>query len=141
MPDQTTEQVNFNRNPTGKGGFQDHPELINAGGRPKNQESFTYWINFFKNLTVEDFKNWQKEIPDNKRTVAANLAYARVVSALSSLKDFREIADRTEGRPTQQIRNSGSLNFDIKKVEEVIDNILNEPYDKHEPNYSQDLIA
>lgn len=31
-----TEQVNMNRNPEGKGGFGDHPELINAGGRPKN---------------------------------------------------------------------------------------------------------
>ena len=29
----TTEQV---PNPTGKGGFRDHPENINPGGKPKN---------------------------------------------------------------------------------------------------------
>jgi len=34
----TTEQVKEIPNPNGKGGFGDHPENINAGGRPKNQE-------------------------------------------------------------------------------------------------------
>ena len=33
---ETSEQVKWNPNPEGKGGFQDHPELINPGGRPKN---------------------------------------------------------------------------------------------------------
>ena len=141
MPEQTTQQVNYNRNPEGKGGFGDHPENRNAGGRETNQMSFTYWLNFFKQLTVREFKNWQKDTPEDKRTVAANLAYARVANALNSLKDFREIANRTEGRPIQQIRNSGGLDFNLKKVEEVIDKILNEPYDIPDQSFSQELIA
>lgn len=34
--EETSEQVKRIPNPTGKGGFQDHPELRNATGRPRN---------------------------------------------------------------------------------------------------------
>jgi len=128
MNDTTTEQDGKkefpNINPTGKGGFGDNPENINAGGRPKNQESFTYWLNYFKGLTVTEFKNWQVENPEDNRTVASNLAFQRIANALGNLKEFQEVADRTEGRSTQPIKHSGGLDFNLKKVEEVIDTIL-----------------
>jgi hypothetical protein len=130
MSDETTEQVldepkeKWNPNPEGKGGFQDHPELINPGGRPKNQESFTYWLNYFKNLSVIEFENWQVNNPKDKRTVAANLAFQRVYNALGDLPEFKEVADRTEGRAKQPIEHSGELDFSVRKLEGVIDDIL-----------------
>ena len=93
------------RNPKGKGGFTDHPEHINAGGRPKNQESFTYWMNYFKNMPIEEFLSWEKNNPEKNRTVASDLAYARMIKARSNLKEFQEIANRTEGMPRQVIKN------------------------------------
>lgn len=102
--DITTEQVDKNvPNPTGKGGFGDNPQNINAGGRPKNQESFTYWYNYFKNMTVTEFMSWEQDNPEAERTVAASLAYARMVSARKDLKAFQEIADRTEGKARQSV--------------------------------------
>ena len=90
-------------NPTGKGGFGDNPENINYGGRPKNEDSFTYWLNFFKSLTVEEFKSWERDIPEEDRTVVASIAYARMNAARSSLKEFKEVADRTEGKAPQSL--------------------------------------
>ena len=102
MDKPTSEQVVAVPNPEGKGGFKDHPENINAGGRPHNQESFVYWYGQFKNMTVEEFKAYEKTKPDGQRTVAESLAYARVVKARSDLKEFKEVADRSEGRPVQR---------------------------------------
>jgi hypothetical protein len=112
--DKQVKQLDYNRNPNGNGGFKDNPENINVGGRPKNQESFTYWMNFFKNLTLDEFAKWQLDNPKNKRTVAANLAIQRMVNAQDNLKEFREVADRTEGRPRQPIGIEGDLITRVK---------------------------
>jgi hypothetical protein len=96
-------------NPEGKGGFQDHPELINPGGRPKNQESFTYWMNFFKNLATDEFLGWLKNNPTSSRTVAADIAYTRVFNARKELDEFKEVADRTEGKAPQTVRHEGGF--------------------------------
>lgn len=120
MDNQTTEQVKIEEkripNPTGKGGFQEHPELINAGGRPKNQESFTYWFNFFKNLTGDELKQWALDNTPDNRTTAAHLAYMRIRNAEGSLKEFKEVADRTEGKPRQPIGIDGELISRVKVI-------------------------
>lgn len=36
MTEPSKQVKKWNPNPTGKGGFQDHPELRNNGGRPRN---------------------------------------------------------------------------------------------------------
>lgn len=104
---ETTEQVENKEkkvpNPSGKGGFADNPQNINAGGRPKNQESFSYWLNYFKNMTVKDFLNWLKDNPESERSVASELAYTRVFNARTDLPEFKEVADRTEGKASQPI--------------------------------------
>ena len=107
-------QKNDAPNPSGKGGFGDHPEHINAGGRPKNQQSFTFWMNYFKNLTTKELFNWELENPEDKRTVAADLAYARIIKSRNQLKEFQEVANRTEGLPRQTI--GMDLNGEIKTV-------------------------
>lgn len=91
------------RNPDGKGGFREHPENINAGGRPKNQERYGYWLEFFKDLSIEEFKKYKGEHPD--MSMAALGAYARVAKTIDELKEFQEVANRTEGMPRQVIKN------------------------------------
>jgi len=93
----------YNCNPTGKGGFGDRPEDINYAGRPDNENSFMYWMNYFKSLTVEEFKLWEDVVPEGERTMAANLAYFRVSKAHNNLDEFREVADRTEGKAPQSL--------------------------------------
>lgn len=87
-------------NPTGKGGFI-KGKSGNPGGRPKNAESFAYWYQTFKNMTVAELEKWTQDNPKENRTVAADLAYRRVFNAQKDLKEFQEVADRSEGRPKQ----------------------------------------
>ena len=94
-------------NPTGKGGFKDRPEDINAGGRPKNAESFAYWYGQFKNMSVKDLKSWQNDNPEDTRTVASDLAFVRVINARKDLREFQEVANRSEGMPKQSIETQG----------------------------------
>jgi hypothetical protein len=96
---ETTEQVKKIPNPEGKGGFQDHPELRNSGGRPKNNESFNYWYGVFKNMTVKELDDWQHANGPEIRTVAADLAFTRIYNSKTNLKEFKEVANRSEGVP------------------------------------------
>src|SRR5690554_6238553 len=102
----TTEQVHPNKlnppNPEGKGGFGDNPQNRNPGGW-KKEDSISYQYNFLLRLTVEQFKQWEKEHPENKRTVAQGLAYSAVLKARKELNYLKEVTDRTEGRPKQPI--------------------------------------
>lgn len=87
-------------NPTGKGGFGDNPQN-KANGRWKKENSQNYCLNYFLQLTVAELKVWEEENPEDKRTVAQSLAWARVVEARKELADYREVVDRTEGKPMQ----------------------------------------
>lgn len=71
----------------------------NPGGKPKNAQRFDYWYTQFKNMTVKEFRDYEKSKPDEQRTVAESVAYAAVIKARNDLKFLREVADRTEGRP------------------------------------------
>jgi hypothetical protein len=113
--EKTTEQVNdMNRNPEGKGGFGDNPQNINAGGRPKNAESFAYWYRQFKEMTVAQLESWQDNNPRETRTVASDLAFTRIINAKKDLKEFQEIADRSEGKAVQTMKHEGDLITGIK---------------------------
>lgn len=96
------------RNPEGKGGFKDHPDHINPGGRPKNQESYSYWLNYFKTLSIEEFQAYKKNNPN--MSMAALGAYARLMKSVEKLEEFKEVANRTEGVPKQQIELSSDKN-------------------------------
>jgi hypothetical protein len=95
-----TQPIKHIPNPTGKGGFV-KGKSGNPGGRPKNAESFAYWYQAFKNMTVGELEQWTKDNPKDTRTVAADLAYQRVFNAQNDLKEFQEVADRSEGKPKQ----------------------------------------
>jgi hypothetical protein len=114
-------------NPTGKGGFGDHPEHQNAGGRPKNLESFKYWMDFFKGLSVKEFMEYEITHPDSERTVACSLSYARVAGARKDLAEFNTVANRTEGMPKQHIDMDTDLTIKgAKEVSKTLQQILND---------------
>lgn len=96
----TTEQVDKEPpNPTGKGGFGDHPENRNPGGWRK-EVSFSYQYKRFMAMSINELETYA-HIPKDKRLVVEDLAYARVMDARKSLNDVKEITDRTEGKAPQ----------------------------------------
>jgi len=98
-----TKQVkDMNRNPTGKGGFSDYPQHRNDGAWKKT-ETFRYWFGVFKDMTVEELKTWEEDNPESKRSVASSLAYTRIVKAKKDIREFQEVANRSEGMPKQVI--------------------------------------
>ena len=103
----TTKQVRKAPNPSGKGGFAEHPEN-RSDGRWSSENSFTYWLNLFKAMSVEEFTKWEKKTPQSKRSVASSLAYARIANARTDLREFNTVADRTEGRPIQAVELTGA---------------------------------
>ena len=106
-------------NPEGKGGFQERPEDISRTGRPKNAESFSYWYRVFKDMTVKELKNWQNNNSEETRTVASDLAFTRIINAKKDLKEYQEIADRSEGKAVQTMKHEGDLITGIKV--EIVD--------------------
>lgn len=113
----TTQQV---PNPTGKGGFGDHPENRNPGGwKPENTLSYLY--KFFFNMDTEKYKSWLKEHPDH--TVAQELAWNAVAKARSEFKYLSEVTDRTEGKAVQNV------NMNVADVSAELDE-LESNYDK-----------
>lgn len=120
-------------NPIGKGGFAENPQNINAGGRPKNLESFVYWLNLFKSMSLVNFRMARDEFEGDQWTVAAEAAYIRIEEALKTdLSNFEAVADRTEGKAPQTIRHEGGL-FSNSKLEMVIIDV-NTDQPEAEPN-------
>lgn len=89
-----------NANPTGAGGFGDNPENRSSGHWDK-EESISYWYNKLLRMTDEEYDAWK---PANR---AQRIAHQRIVVASGgdelALKTTKEITDRTEGRPKQDI--------------------------------------
>ncbi len=87
-------------NPSGKGGFGDNPEN-RSSGRWSKDDSITYWYNKLLRMPPEEYDKWQP------KTLAERIAHNRLVNATGmdelALKATKEITDRTEGRPKQDI--------------------------------------
>lgn len=123
MKNSTTDQAKKrSNNPTGKGGFGDHPENISPGGwNPEN--TFSYQFNKFKNMTKKEFDEYKKTHPKSERTMAEALAYARVVEAQNKLRDFQEVANRTEGMPLQKNETDANIKlglYDQNKYQDLL---------------------
>ena len=104
----TTQQVTTPPNPTGKGGFGDHPENRNPGGWNK-EESISYQYNRLMRLSPEEFSSFKPA------TIAQQIALQRIKTAITNvgLLDTKEITDRTEGKAPQKLDISnpdGTLN-------------------------------
>lgn len=120
MNDQTTQPVRPAPNPTGKGGFGDHPENANPGGRPKNNERYGYWLDYFKNINEDEFRAYPDE---NKGTMsmACIAAYARISGTVKHLDEFKEVANRTEGQPKQTVEVEGGFFSENKMIIELVE--------------------
>lgn len=89
-------------NPTGKGGFKDHPE--NKGtGYWNSEDSIGFQYKKLIKMTIEEFKGWTKDYPEKERTIAQELAYQAVIQARKDLSYLKEVTDRTEGKAPQSI--------------------------------------
>ena len=118
--EKTTEQVRKAPNPTGKGGFGDHPEHRSNGTWDKNN-SLGYWLGFFKSISIPEFISYEKE---NDMTVACELAYHRISEARKGeLKEFQEIANRTEGKPKESVEHTGKIENILSQSQ--VDELLN----------------
>ena len=104
--DVTTKQVNddkpdMNRNPSGKGGFGDNPEN-RSSGRWDKDTSISYWYNKIGRMTAEELKAFKAE------TYFQRAALKRLEATVGTdedqaLRATKEITDRTEGKPKQDI--------------------------------------
>ena len=89
-------------NPTGKGGFGTNPQH-RSDGRWSKDTSVSYWYNKLGRMDNEEFNKFKPANPFQE------IAYKRVQAALSTadgelaLKNTKEITDRVEGRPKQDI--------------------------------------
>lgn len=115
----TSNQVKKAPNPTGKGGFVDNPQN-RSDGRWSKENSFSYWLNFFKAMKVTDFEVYKVNKPKEERCVAENLAFNRIVGASENLKEFQEVANRTEGKPMVSIDHTTGGEKLNNKIEWVI---------------------
>lgn len=99
---ETTNQVTTPPNPTGKGGFGDHPENRNPGGW-KKEDSYSYQLNLMDRMTVKEFKEWLNNHPEDERTMAQEKAYNAQLKSRKELAWLKEVTDRTEGKAQQHI--------------------------------------
>lgn len=124
---QDIKQVDMNRNPSGKGGFGEHPENINRDPKIlKNEQRFSYWLPFFKSLTAKEFIQYAVDKKEEDMYVAEVISYERVANSRKDLAEYKDLADRTEGKAISNINLKGEvdLNAKIQSVEKLIDDII-----------------
>lgn len=97
-----------NANPTGKGGFRDHPEH-RSSGRWDPDDSDSYWMNRFARMTLAELKTWEAK-PEADITVAQKRALERTLESLRDAGSHKEaipahdlILDRTVGKPKMTV--------------------------------------
>jgi len=110
----STKQDNMNRNPTGKGGFQERPKDRN-NGRWNKDDSISYQYNKLLRMSPEEFEEF---VPI---TMAQKIALQRINNATltDGLNDTKEITDRTEGKAQQSIDMTSNGETIGKSVEVV----------------------
>lgn len=111
-------------NPTGKGGFQDHPELINKEGRPPKDMTWSGSVKRLTNMTREELIEYVgprtrigkllKELPPNVPVKdALILSIIIQIGREPSASLLNALADREDGKPNQPI--SGDVNVSWKE--------------------------
>ena len=88
-------------NPTGRGGFGDHPEHI----RWRPQDTVVYWVKKYLKKTRAEFQEIGDAYEAGKLTQAQELAYKQIIHAHDEtdrgLRRLTDIEDRTESLETK----------------------------------------
>lgn len=104
-------------NPLGKGGFGDNPQNINMNGRPKNEESPSYWLR--KYLSEIDPKTVDGKI--RLQQLAERLAIEAFKGESWAMK---EVFDRLDGKAPQTIKHDGQVQVGSKEVASLLQKII-----------------
>ena len=108
MPTTNQGAEKAHNNPTGIGGFGDNPQNINRNPKLlKNEQRFSYWLPFFKDLPDDVFNNYIKTRGKGKMFMAESIAYERVKNSKGDVTEYKDLADRTEGRAVSRTEISG----------------------------------
>lgn len=83
--------------------FKYHPERINKSGFWKPEDSISYQYKHLVKMSVKEFNEWEKEHPEEERTVAQQAAYKAIQKAIKKLSYLKEVTDRTEGKAQQNV--------------------------------------
>ncbi len=111
----------YNRNPDGKGGFQERPETINKGGRPKNEVSIVYWMKeYLKGCEEGHAKDRAQEFAEDIVKEAKRTKNPALV---------KEVIERIEGKVPQKLE--GEI-VGLKELAETIQKLVTGEID--EPN-------
>jgi hypothetical protein len=117
-------------NPTGKGGFKDHPELINKNGAPKRGQSWQETVKRLTDMTRDELIAYVgkttklgkllKELPPDVPVKDALI----LISIIQYGRDpnprlLAALMDREEGKPVQPI--GGDPNAPLRVVVEYAD--------------------
>lgn len=86
-------------------GFDKHPENRSDGGW-KKEDSISYQYNMLIRLSIDKFKKWLIDNPEDKRTMAQELAYQAVLNARKNIQYLKEVTDRIEGKAKQSIEHN-----------------------------------
>lgn len=113
--DLTSKQVKRVPNPTGKGGFRDHPELRNDRGLIKTP---TFWINHYGEKTPEEVLYALKEKPKSEKTMFEEIALAHLVGGRTNPSERKDLINRIDGMPQQKTditSNGETINVTLDK--------------------------
>ena len=91
----------------------------NPNGRPKDEDSPTYWLGRFLSRVDPKSKEGRRRIED----IAIMLAVAANKGESWAIK---EIFDRLDGKAPQTVKHEGGVDVNIKKLEEIVDDLLND---------------
>ena len=125
------------RNPTGIGGFGDHPEN-RSNGKWDKTKSIGYQLNKFLRMNELDVKDYRRT--HKNMTMAELGALSRIVKMIEDLKEFQEVANRTEGMPKQHIDmdiDEEIRDIKIEVIEHKLDIEINET--KSDDNIQKEL--
>jgi hypothetical protein len=122
-------------NPTGKGGFKDHPELINKEGAPTKNKSWGGAVARLTNMTREELIAYVgakskmgrllRELPPNIPVKDALV----LISIIQYGRDpspgmFNALADREDGKPNQPLTggDGGAIEHVVRFIDDTGNN-------------------
>ncbi len=109
-----------NNNPTGAGGFGDHPENINREGTIKTP---LYWIRHHGQKSSEEVHEALKR-PAKEMTMFEEIGLRSLAGARGNLQERKDVINRVDGMPKQSVELGGDADnpviVDIKTTLERI---------------------